>query len=651
MSIAEQVQRLQTAKADIRTAIMNKGVSVPETSSLSRYAGYIDDIEQSGGGGASEIVDNPAYFYDECVDTVKKINELRNNNTFVMFFITDSHVYTSSNNMQYLDAQLASMYAIARMIKPDLVVHGGDMTNGSEKKSITIGYTDHIVESMREIGGTNTLILIGNHDGNTVQPANSGRDNETERISESEMLTMYRSWNDGFTYAGSGYQGGNFYGYKDYANLGLRVIRLHSYREKKNDRSYDGGQGQNWGYYDDELTWFTNVALNTDKTILIVCHQTLSPVLQGYAESAEIPHNGMQMQQAVDNWLNADASHRCAGVIHGHVHWDYSAKGKGTFTVIDHNTKARVSRTGSHGNFYEHGMGFANYLTSFSASNATPTSSYRDVPANAIVYGRKMNSTTQGLWTAVIVDTHEETINLVRFGAGNDRAFSYGAGTYYSISNNLTGVTNSNPATLITSGGSYTATITEDEGYTINSYAVTMGGVDITSSAYSNGTININRVTGNVVITVVASKPRVNVLPLAVDADGNPYNGGQGWKSGYRLSSSGSESASSSNQVTGFIHCVKGQTMTLEGIELPATNYTGYNTCYIAVYDSSKTCIKSMYSKDVFNMSANAGVADSNNHITSITLNEGTAHADFSNMAYVRISTLQMSASSKIYIE
>lgn len=646
MSIASQISRIQAAKADIKAAIENKGVTVPSGTLIDGYAELIEEIQ---GGGASEIVDNPTYFYSECVDTAKKINDLRNSHTFVMYFITDSHVYTSNNNLQYLDVQLASMNAVAKMIKPDLVVHGGDMTNGSEAKATTIAFTDHIVKCLREIGGNNTHILIGNHDGNTVQP--TGRDNETERITEAEMLTMYRSWNDGFTYAGDNYQGGNFYGYKDYTDIGLRVIRLHSYIEDIGNSDATGGKGGNWGYYADELTWFQNVALNTNDDILIICHQTLSPVLQGYPESQDIPHRGTSFQQAIDSWLNANSNHRCVGVVHGHIHWDYAAKGKGTFDVIDHSTKNTVSRIGSYGDFYEYAQCLCNYMPSFGTADSTPTSSYRDVPVGAVFRGRTAGTASQGLWTAVIVDTQAETINLVRFGAGNDRAYNYGAGTYYSISNNLTAASSNNSATLIEAGNPYTATITADTGYTISSYSVMMGGTDITSTAYSNGVITINRVTGNIVITVVASKPRVNVLPNAVDENGNPYNGGQGWKSGYRLSSSGAESTSASNQVTGFIPAIKGQTMTLEDIELPATNYTGYNTCYIAVYDSSKTCIKSNYSKDWYAIGTNAGTADSNNHITSITFNEGTSHQDLSEMAYVRISTLQMSASSKIYIE
>lgn len=618
-----------------------------------------DAIESISGGSASELVDNPEYFYSECVDTARKIDALRNNHTFVMYFITDSHVYTSNNNLQYLDVQLASMNAVAKMIKPDLVVHGGDMTNGSETKATTIAFTDHIVKCLREIGGNNAHILIGNHDGNTVQP--TGRDNETERITEAEMLTMYRSWNDGFIYAGNNYQGGNFYGYKDYADIGLRVIRLHSYIEDIGNPSATGGMGGNWGYYADELTWFTNVALNTDNAILIICHQTLSPVLQGYPESQDIPHRGTSFQQAIDSWLNANSNHRCVGVVHGHIHWDYAAKGKRTFSVIDHSTKNVVSRTGSYGDFYEYAQCFCNYMPSFGTADSTPTSSYRDVPVDAIFRGRTAHTASQGLWTAVIVDTQAETINFIRFGAGDDRAFGYGAMVYHSINANLTGVTLSNAQTSIEDGESYTATVTPNSGYTIDSVTVTMGGTDITSTAYSNGVITIASVTGNVSITATASKPRVNVLPTALDTDGtsvyptvsHPSLTTVGYASGYRLGSGGTESAASGKFVTGFIPVKQGDKITLENI---GVNGTTQDNDYIALYDSNRN---KLYSRYGYTWIAQTGSVlaphtESDGVITSFTLTGGT-HAgtsyDFSNVAYMRLSAGNISSNSAIYVE
>lgn len=48
MSIASEISRLQTAKADLKTAIEAKGVTVPGSTKLDGYADLVDSI--SGGG-------------------------------------------------------------------------------------------------------------------------------------------------------------------------------------------------------------------------------------------------------------------------------------------------------------------------------------------------------------------------------------------------------------------------------------------------------------------------------------------------------------------------------------------------------------------------------------------------------------------------
>lgn len=62
MSIASEITRLQQAKADIKTAIEGKGVTVPSDATLDAYDGYIDDIEQGGGGTSLE--DKPVIYID-----------------------------------------------------------------------------------------------------------------------------------------------------------------------------------------------------------------------------------------------------------------------------------------------------------------------------------------------------------------------------------------------------------------------------------------------------------------------------------------------------------------------------------------------------------------------------------------------------------
>lgn len=61
----------------------------------------------------------------------------------------------------------------------------------------------------------------------------------------------------------------------------------------------------------------------------------------------------------------------------------------------------------------------------------------------------------------------------------------------------LTGTGTVNP------NSTYTGTLTADTNYIFTSVTVIMGGVDVTSSTYSKGTVSIQQVTGNVVVTVV----------------------------------------------------------------------------------------------------------------------------------------------------
>lgn len=49
MSIATEIQRLQTAKQNIKTAIEEKGVTVPSSATIDSYSGYIENIQ--GGDG------------------------------------------------------------------------------------------------------------------------------------------------------------------------------------------------------------------------------------------------------------------------------------------------------------------------------------------------------------------------------------------------------------------------------------------------------------------------------------------------------------------------------------------------------------------------------------------------------------------------
>ena len=75
----------------------------------------------------------------------------------------------------------------------------------------------------------------------------------------------------------------------------------------------------------------------------------------------------------------------------------------------------------------------------------------------------------------------------------------------YSITNNLSHCTTNNNSNVISEGSSYRAIVTPNVGYQIERTTVTMGGTDISSTVVTGNNINIASVTGDIVITVIAT--------------------------------------------------------------------------------------------------------------------------------------------------
>ncbi|WP_368218389.1 hypothetical protein [Anaerostipes hadrus] len=150
------------------------------------------------------------------------------------------------------------------------------------------------------------------------------------------------------------------------------------------------------------------------------------------------------------------------------------------------------------------------------------------------------------------------------------------AGDVYSITNNLTHCTSSNTELSVAKGNSYTTTIIADSKYVINSCRVTMKGIDITDSVYSNGKITINSVTGNVVITVVAEKGTDNLIKKSQCTSGNLGNG---------ASADGSTAF-----ITPFIE-VEPSTVYKHNITTTLSDGSKAYNQYFELYDANKTLL------------------------------------------------------------
>lgn len=131
--------------------------------------------------------------------------------------------------------------------------------------------------------------------------------------------------------------------------------------------------------------------------------------------------------------------------------------------------------------------------------------------------------------------------------------------------------------------------------------------------------------------------PYTNQIPLSIDADKTPYNGGKGWKSDYRLNSSGVEVEASGDGVTGYIPINDGDTIYFENYPV---GY-GVGTGYLSLYDSSFSHIASIQVQNTsFDDLSNhyylsAGTTDEETgYLTSVTI--GGKYS--SEVAYIRLS-------------
>lgn len=146
---------------------------------------------------------------------------------------------------------------------------------------------------------------------------------------------------------------------------------------------------------------------------------------------------------------------------------------------------------------------------------------------------------------------------------------------YYSVTNHLTNCTNGNGATQAVQGGSYSATISANTGYELSSVTVTMGGTDISSSAVSGGNISIANVTGDIVITAMATEIQTEPTEPTNFAEPNATNKTDWsiWCNDARFGSDGSyrELTGKNNAVTNYIPIEVGDVLYITGMNIPTT--------------------------------------------------------------------------------
>lgn len=150
----------------------------------------------------------------------------------------------------------------------------------------------------------------------------------------------------------------------------------------------------------------------------------------------------------------------------------------------------------------------------------------------------------------------------------------------YTITRNLTNCASSNTADSIAEGAAYTTSLTPTGTFKkLGTITVTMGGVDISSSAVSGSAVTIASVTGDITITCAAVITNL-IDTIGISADTRLSTG-----SGINKPHAGWATIGANMDAASLIHLVDGDTLRIKGVSLPATSDGSYTA--VAEYSAA----------------------------------------------------------------
>lgn len=490
----------------VETLIDLTGDSVtPETLAEGETAhdasGNIITGTMTGGNG-----DIPTYHYIESARVVDNILALKSAhpNSLIFGAVSDIHVYIGnetyeSKSITAIKNAAFALETVGAMVDCDFIANLGDncWENGIDTDNALSGAKTSINSLKPAFDRLDSFNSPGNHD----------KSDDTQK-----QYNLIGIHNDFDVASATVIRG---FGYKDFANKKVRVICL-------NTCDYLNASGGCALSYEqkDFLMRALDLSAKTDYAewqILILSHipldwnggdynfyTDLQTILNAYEDgtTASITVNSSYAKNETPNNYATYSS--------GKLTYNYSGKNSAKIiaNIHGHVNTNKVSKIAN--------TNIARIATANTNPDLNKTESYPEygdysittTEANKI---KKVSGTAKDTSaTFYCIDLDEQVIYSIGYGADIDRTIVYKDAVIYGVSYNLTDVTSSNTVNEVAEGSAYTTTLSVGSDYALDTVAISMGGIDVTSSVYSNGVINITEVTGDIVITATA---RDNYIP------------------------------------------------------------------------------------------------------------------------------------------
>lgn len=561
--------------------------------------GMAKEISGLNPGERIAHADIPDYVKAEALSVARKVEAVRQKDSIVFLAMSDSHFYGQQGTSgvdSYVDSSgtqgnVSNLHGamgakvLAYALPVDFIAHLGDLTWGHKTTTSNLLHSQvsELSGYLNEaFGDLPKFFCVGNHDSGIYYHNAQIEAGKTGTFTESaewiyNNFTKY-SESDDTVIAGEDCGG---YCYRDFTDKKLRVFMLNTSQALIEDSDDACTYGSQRIWLGKGLLDLNSKSDASQWSFLVLSHypadyggtMPLSELLKAYVEGGSISVTNEKTNTATTLNFSGKNAAKMIAQFHGHVHNFKSSK-------------LHSYATGSAKQYEAWRMCIPN--GQYNRENYYSTvGSMTDIDfSEETSYSKTPNTGRDTSFVINVINPSEQVIHSICYGAGYDRVVGYGATVYWGITTVLTGSAIDNDATSVEDGMSYTATISANEGYTLSGVQVLMGGVDVTSSVYADGRIQIDSVTGDVKITAVAAKPvnYTNMVPLSTDANGNIYNNGLGYKDGYAMSSSNTEVEYGGFTITGFIPVQKGCTIRLAGSAF--ADHTEYSWRFVA-YDAN----------------------------------------------------------------
>ena len=536
---------------------IRKGAGQSRTIADTEMPFVISEFDTSGYGKMPSYWNNAV---NTAISTIRGLQEDPDNIPLFAYF-SDCHIRPNATTPNPgHTGTLAAMVMNACQI-PYAVCCGDSARsdgNGLTEESQMVDCFDAANRNFAPIGWHRLLQTQGNHDGSW---GTANGKTYTYQMDSTQLYDyIYRKQEAANSHVFGG--GDKSYFYVDDTEHKIRIIMLNSLwceMPYNADGTAAFDRQHYFGYGQAQLTWLATTALNveSDWVIFIGTHvppldmyrgesyqeyrtkwtrdiELLRGILSAYENKTTYSGSYTKnTSRGEGDWANVSVSvnfsgalGRIAGFFCGHCHVDTINTGDLPFPVITITSDGDISYDGTEEN-------------------------------------RVLGTDNEHAIDFVTINKVTQSVTLTRLGVGASRAYSYKGIVLYAVSNNLTNVTTSNSVASVEGDTAYIATLTVKDGYEKLTVSVKMGGVDITSTAYSNGVVNIAKVTGDIVITASATK-KASYTNLADPTSAD-------WSNDDRLSSSATNKGPGTNPghvVTNWIDCVQGDVIRIKGIDI-----------------------------------------------------------------------------------